>query len=83
MKPHNHRKVSGNDVDNTRETDHPPVLSFPLPLAWDMDVMLVASLSHVDKDNTLRHGERTRQSLAVHTTSHCRILPSLDHLWTV
>lgn len=37
-----------------KETDCPLLLSCPFPLKWGIDVMLMASLSRVDKDNTLK-----------------------------
>lgn len=38
-----------------------PLLSFPLPLCWDLHVMVAASLRNGDEDSTLRRGEATRQ----------------------
>lgn len=55
------------------------LLSFPLPVAWDMDAIPMASLSHVDMDSTLRHGE-TRQSYTFHMAS---LHSTPQHLWAV
>lgn len=79
MEPGDERKVSGGCVYRTQEIAPTPL--FPLPLAWDTDVTLMASLGHVDKDNTLRHRE-TRQSRALRVTGQCSQAAGHHPPWT-